>query len=265
MPSISLSNTIVTSALLCQIGLVVVLYRRKLIRLYPLFFSYLLANIIEDSCTFFIFHYLSPSGPEYWRFYFVSTVLDYILQIMVLWEVGRNVLRPSKGFVPLPVRRLATVAVLAAIVVAISFTPLASVLQSADARGPLVQVTVVLASLKIILFLAIAASTHVLGISWKSHVLQLASGLAFFGAISLLVQLSSRHVTQDAAYVAHMSRLNEIQSIAWLVTLLFWLWALSRNEAPRKDFTPQMEEVLVTIAQSAKRTRLAVTRSTDRR
>jgi hypothetical protein len=56
-----------------------------------------------------------------------------------------------------------------------------------------------------------------------------------------------------------------IQTMAYMGTLVFWIWAFSRNEAPRKDFTPQMQEVLVTIAESAKRTRLAVTRSGDRR
>jgi hypothetical protein len=45
--------------------------------------------------------------------------------------------------------------------------------------------------------------------------------------------------------------------------LISWIWAFSRNEAPRKDFTPQMQEVLVTIAGAAKRTRLAVTRSAE--
>src|ERR1700761_6370647 len=129
------------------------------------------------------------------------------------------------------------------------------------------QVTLGLAILKLLSFAALAGFAQVLGIGWKSHVLQLATGLAFYAAASLFIQISSSHVlTSDPKdYIAHLSRLMRIQSLAYNGTLAFWIWAFSRNESPRKDFTPQMQEVLVTIAESAKRTRLSVTRSNERR
>jgi hypothetical protein len=118
--------------------------------------------------------------------------------------------------------------------------------------------------LKLLLFAGMAGFAQFLGISWKSLVLQLASALAFYGAVSLLVQLSSSHLpSTNSSYNAHLVRLAQIQSGAYNLMLIFWIWAFSRNEAPRKDFTPQMQEVLVTIAGAAKRTRLAVTRSAD--
>jgi hypothetical protein len=115
-----------------------------------------------------------------------------------------------------------------------------------------------------LLFAGMAGFAQFLGIGWKSRVLQLASALAFYGAISVLVQLSSSHLSSiNPSYNAHLVGLAQIQSAAYILTLVFWTWAFSRNEAPRKDFTPQMQEVLVTIAGAAKRTRLAVTRSAD--
>jgi hypothetical protein len=134
-------------------------------------------------------------------------------------------------------------------------------------REILIRISLLLAVLKILLFVTLAVFAQVLGIGWKSHILQLASGFAFYGAVSLMVQLSSTRVagTDESSYVVHLTRLAQIQSAAYNFTLIFWIWAFSRNEAPRKDFTPQMQEVLVTIAESAKRTRLAVTRSGDRR
>jgi hypothetical protein len=129
----------------------------------------------------------------------------------------------------------------------------------------IVRISLVLAVLKILLFVALAAFAQFLGIGWRNHVLQLATGFAFYGAISLSVQLSSSHVPAGPLYLQHIIILNTIQAAAYLATLLFWIWAFSRNDAPRKDFTPQMQEVLVTIAQSAKRTRLAVTRGSEHR
>jgi hypothetical protein len=120
--------------------------------------------------------------------------------------------------------------------------------------------------LKLLLFAGMAGFAQFLGIGWRSRVLQLASALAFYGAVSLLTQLSSSHLSSgDPSYNAHLVRFAQIQSVAYNFMLIFWIWAFSRNEASRKDFTPQMQEVLVTIAGAAKRTRLAITRSGDHR
>jgi hypothetical protein len=118
-----------------------------------------------------------------------------------------------------------------------------------------------------LLFAVLAGFSQLLGIGWKNRVFQLATGFALFGVASLFVQLAIRRLpmTPYSIYVSHFVLLTQIQSAAYNLTLIFWIWAFSRNEEPRKDFTPQMQEVLVTIAQSAKRTRLAVTRSNDRR
>ena len=253
----------VAAGLLLQAWLCIVMYRKGLARLYPIFFIYLLLNLAEDPIGWS----LNIDTLAYERYYFIVTILDYILQLFVLFEISRNVLRPSRRSIPLPIAPIATVGILLCAIVAASFS---RQVQSAG-FGELVQVslkiTFGLAILKILLFGALAGFAQVLGIGWKNHVLQLATGLAFYAGVSLLVQISTNHVpTGDKqAYISHLVVLTQIQSAAYNLTLIFWIWAFSRNEAPRKDFTPQMQEVLVTIAQSAKRTRLAVTRSTDRR
>jgi hypothetical protein len=249
--------------LLLQASLCVVIVRKGLARLYPIFLIYLVLSLAMDSLGWA----WAGNGIAYRRFYFIATVLDYVLQLLIVFEIGINVLRPSRRSIPFPIRPIATVALLLCAIVAASFSP------PVQAAGPehlievFLKVTLSLAVLKLLLFAALAGFAQVLGIGWKSHVLQLATGLAFFAGVSLLVQIGSSHVsTADGpAYMLHLSRLNQIQSIAYILTLVFWTWAFSRNEAPRKDFTPQMQEVLVTIAETAKRTRLSVTRGTDRR
>jgi hypothetical protein len=261
MPVLTFPNVIVTAAIVLQAALAATMLRRGLARAYPVFLLYLCLNLIEDPSGLL----LSSHTPAIYRhFYFVVTVLDYVLQLFVLWEIATNVFQRDKGLIPLPLARLATLGVLTSLLVALSFSPGIGVLASVNSVVVLFRITLVLAVLKILLFAALAAFAQLLGISWKNHVLQLASGFAFYGAASLLVQLSISHTPAGGQYAPHLFALNEVQSGAYLTTLLFWIWAFSRNEAPRKDFTPQMQEVLVTIAQSAKRTRLAVTRGSDR-
>jgi hypothetical protein len=259
MPAQTFTNVLATAVILMQAVLAGTIVRRGLSRSYPIFLLYLCLNLIEDPSAII----LSSRSPDLYRhFYFVVTVLDYILQLFILWEIARNVFRPAKGVTPLPVKRLAAVGLLVCLLILASFSPRITLIATLDS---LTRITLVLAILKIVLFGVLAGFAQLLGIGWRNHVLQLASGFAFFGAASLLVQLSNSHTPPGAEYLLHRAALNEIQSGAYLATLLFWIWAFSRNEAPRKDFTPQMQEVLVTIAQSAKRTRLAVTRGSDRR
>jgi hypothetical protein len=256
-------NSISIAAGLClQATVCVVLFRKGLARLYPLFVIYLVVNLAEDPLGLFWNGY----STGYRRYYFVATVLDYVLQLLIVFEIGKNVLRPSKRSIPFPILPVATVAVLVCALIAASFSRQVQTVGTGNLIQMSVKVTLGLAILKLLLFAALAGFAQVLGIGWKSHVLQLATGLAFFAGVSLLVQISSSHVSVvNPNYMHHLDRLAQIQSAAYNFTLIFWIWAFSRNEAPRKDFTPQMQEVLVTIAESAKRTRLAVTRSGDRR
>jgi hypothetical protein len=262
MRFLTIDTVSVTAGLILQAGLALVLIRRSLARFYPVFLLYLFLNLVEDPLGWAL-----QGSQAYLRYYFVVTILDYILQLLILVEIARNVIRPAKRSIPFPIAPVATVGILLCLLVAVSFSPQIQLIGLDHTREVLIRVSILLAILKILLFVILAVFAQVLGIGWKSHVLQLASGFAFYGAVSLLVQLSSTHIAEAdrSTYIVHLTRLAQIQSAAYNGTLVFWIWAFSRNEAPRKDFTPQMQEVLVTIAQSAKRTRLSVTRSTDHR
>jgi hypothetical protein len=101
-----------------------------------------------------------------------------------------------------------------------------------------------------------------LGITWKNHLVRLAAGLAFYSAVSVVVQLTLSHLPQSnhALYNSDYSLLSRTQVIAYLGTLAFWVWAFLQKDAPRREFTPQMEKILVTIAQTAQRNRVSLSR-----
>lgn len=249
--------------LLLQASLCIVIFRKGLVRLYPIFVIYLLLNLAEDALGLT----WNLGSDAYRRYYFVATILDYVLQLLIVFEIGKNVLRPAKRSIPFPIAPVATIGILICTLIAASFTPQVQSIGDENLFQFSMRVTLGLAVLKLLLFAALAGFAQVLGIGWKSHVLQLATGLAFYAGVSLLIQIASSHVSisDHEAYLSHLGKLMKVQSAAYNITLAFWIWAFSRNEAPRKDFTPQMQEVLVTIAGAAKRTRLAVTRSADHR
>jgi hypothetical protein len=261
MQHLTIDGVLVVVALGAHAALAYMMIRKRSGTEYPILLTYMFFNIAIDSSG-----WLLQNASFYMKFYFTGTVLDYLFQFLIILEIGRNVFRPSKRSLPFKLWPIVTAGILICAIVAATFSPQTRANGNDGTTHLLVQVTLGLAILKLLLFAGMAGFAQFLGIGWKDRVLRLASGLAFYGAVSLIVQLSSSHVSSASpGYRQHLIALAQIQTAAYVSTLIFWIWAFSRNEAPRKDFTPQMQEVLVTIAESAKRTRLAVTRSTDRR
>jgi hypothetical protein len=256
MQHVTVDGVLGTVTLLAEAAIACLMVKRGSRRDYPILLTYMFFNLAIDPLA-----WLLQNTGIYMKFYFTGQVLDYLLQLLIILEIGRNVLRPSKRSLPFRLWPVVTGGILVCAIVAATFSPQT---QSASNTAVLLRVTLGLAILKLLLFAGMAGFAQFLGIGWKSRVLQLASALAFYGAASLLVQLSSSHLPSTSpSYTAHLVRFAQIQSGAYNLMLIFWIWAFSRNEAPRKDFTPQMQEVLVTIAGAAKRTRLAVTRSAE--
>ena len=106
MRYLTADSVLLALGLLLQALLVVVLFRQRLAKLYPIFLIYLLLNLIEDPLGLFLAG--SPAHAQaYIRFYFVATVLDYVLQILILAEIAWNVLRPSRRSLPFPIAPVA--------------------------------------------------------------------------------------------------------------------------------------------------------------
>jgi hypothetical protein len=111
-----------------------------------------------------------------------------------------------------------------------------------------------MALLRLGIFAAIAFFAQMLGISWKNHVLQLATGLAFYSTVSLIVAT----IQSSMGLTNQFHPLGQIQVASYLGTLAFWVWSFVRQEAPRKEFSPQMQNFLLSIAGTTRSARIAV-------
>src|ERR1700743_21166 len=119
MHFLTVDNVSLVAALVLQAALAFTLIRRGLAKFYPVFLLYMLLNLVEDPVGWA----LQGSIPLYLRYYFVVTILDYVLQLLILLEVARNVIRPSKRSIPFPVAPVAIVGVLLCALIAASFSP----------------------------------------------------------------------------------------------------------------------------------------------
>jgi hypothetical protein len=107
--------------------------------------------------------------------------------------------------------------------------------------------------LRMLIFVATAGFAQLLGVGWKNKVLQLATALSFYSAVSLIVSLVER-------YSGRSKELDGLVSVAFTLELAFLVWVFTTKEVRRREFSPQMEQFLVTLAGRAKLARTALVR-----
>jgi hypothetical protein len=235
--------------LVAEIALFVVLIVRRQYKTFPIFTFYMGFSLLYDLGLSVVM----VSSPNIGRSLALGLLpLQYLIELGVLLEIAWNVLRPVHMSLPRGSIRVFIGAVALALLLG---TLLAWHLDQTgrkveDFRGPL-DLTVGL--LRMLIFAVTAGFAQLLGIGWKNKVLQLATALSFYSAVDLVVSLVQRYtgVSQD---------LEEIRAIAFALELGFLVWAFTTKEVRRREFSPQMEQFLVTLAGRAKLARTALVR-----
>jgi len=105
-----------------------------------------------------------------------------------------------------------------------------------------------------LIFVVTAGFAQVLGIGWKNKVLQLATALSFYSAVDLILSLVQSHFGPSRS-------LEQIRSVNYLLELCFFVWVFTTKEVRRREFSPQMEQFLVTLAGRAKLARTTLVRT----
>lgn len=113
--------------------------------------------------------------------------------------------------------------------------------------------------LRIAFFLALAATSQVLAIDWRDRELQVATGLGFYSLLCLSGSVLHAHQIVPRHYY---HAVDQVVSMSYLLSLIYWVRCYCRADAPRRQFTPQMEKFIVTLAGEAhaQRVRLADSR-----
>ncbi|HVJ09151.1 MAG TPA: hypothetical protein VM554_12285 [Acidisarcina sp.] len=237
--------------------LIVAIFSRGLHRTFPIFTGYLISALVTDPLLYWV-HSQFPT--RYFDSYFAMNGVDYLFQLALLFEIGANIVRPVRKSLPAGVVWLLAGFLVAAATVTAIFAFYSTPHSLSHLGVIFVKMNLGMAVLRLGIFVSIAAFAQMLGIGWKSHVLQLATGLAFYSAISLIVASA-----QSSTGLTHLFHpLAQIQVASYVGTLAFWIWSFAREEAPRKEFSPQMENFLLSIAGSTRSERLALQAGIDK-
>jgi hypothetical protein len=236
--------------LVAEISLFVVLVVRRQYKLFPVFTLSIAFNLLNNVgvgallVAYSVHVAVSVS--------LALLPLEYLLDLAVLLEITWNVLRPVRTSLPHGSVRAFVAAValalLGGVLMANHFGDSGNKIQ--DVKVPL-DLTVGL--FRMLIFAATAGFAQLLGIGWRNKVLQIATGLSFYSAVDLIVSLVAR-------YSGDSRGLESVRVAAVTFELGFFVWVFTTKEVPRREFSPQMEQFLVTLAGRAKLARTALVR-----
>ena len=249
------------SALLQAVVIGLLAYR-KFYKKLPLFFFYLIWLLIISGASVATAH--SYSDEVLQKIFVFADIFDAAFMFCVLVELSMSVLSPIRSALPSwTVYGVAGIMMIAfAVIWPFAKPPGFKTLDSLSR----IQVHVDMANsvLPIVFFLALAAGSRWLSLSWRDRELQIGTGLGIFALASLSVTLLKMNVgtaTDQAIHTYHM--LDQAQAVSYVVAMLYWLVSFAQKVPERREFTPQMENFLLALAGNARTTRMAMRDSSD--
>src|ERR1039458_8659722 len=191
--------------------------------------------------------YLLCSKSWYARIYWSYALLDFFLQLGVIWEITRVVMRPTGSWVRDARKQFillgAAGILLAATLPWLVTPPAASLLDRLEVRGNL------FTSLVICELIAVLTRTSKsLGLGWRNHVMALGNGLTAWAVAAILVDgLHSFFGSQR-----YFGELEQARTFAYLMALGYWVVQFWLEEPARQPISPQLNAYIPALHQKIK-------------
>ena len=248
----SVDNALWLAATLGEAAVIALLFIRHVWRSLPLFCCYFAWDILSNLAAFTI---LQRHPQIYFSTYVVTAALDSALQLSVLIELAWSVLRPLRS--SLSRRSLIVVAALV-FVAGAAIWPFASLpsLVHVASKEFLVyaQLQQTVSILRILFFLVLASGSQWLSIGWRDRELQVATGLGIYSLVSVIASMLQGHLTT----ASQLQTLNRFVVASYLCSLVYWTASFAQKETVRREFTPQMQSLLLAVAGAARTTRVSL-------
>ncbi|HVZ84735.1 MAG TPA: hypothetical protein VG893_13760 [Terracidiphilus sp.] len=246
----SLENALWLAGIVTKAALIALLFYRRAWRTLPVFSIYCVWDLLLDATNVAVRHFI-PSA--YLNVYLAEIAIDSVLQFCVLVELSWSVLRPIRASLP-----RAALVVIAGMILAVGVAIWPFSNMTTAEMLPMMRVLIHLmqtvAILRVIFFLALAGCSQLLSLSWKDRELQVVTGLGIFSIVSLGVAMLQTH---NPSY-AHYSYLIQFEVGSYIFSILYWVVSFAQKEPERKEFTPQMEHLLLAMAGVARADRAAL-------
>lgn len=230
-------------------------------RTLPVFLVYSIWTLAADLGDYAVLHF---DKPAYFNVYFLTKIVDSVLQFSVLVEVAWSVFRPFRA--SLPRQTFWVLGLLLTIAGAIVW-PFAK--DAAFARLPfqwqlMGRFEQTDSILRVVIFLILAGCSQLLSIGWRDRELQIATGMGFYSLVGLAVAGLQAHLgIAQQNHLQHFKELDQLLVAGYIGSLAYWVFSFAQKEAVRREFSPQMQGLLLAVAGVARGSRVSLTNSSS--
>jgi hypothetical protein len=175
----------------------------------------------------------------YFHFYWTTVLIEFVLQLGVVWEIARIVMRPTGTWVRDAKRTFlfwgGIGIVLAAALPWLVSPPAPTFLARLEVRGNL------FTSLVICELIAVVTRTSKsLGLGWRNHVMALGNGWTAWAVIAILVDGLHSYFGAERDFPL----LEHVRMFVWLAALGYWNVQFWLEEPARQPISPELSEYI---------------------
>lgn len=250
----SLDTILWLSGSVAEAAVIGLLVYRRAYRTFPIFFAYSIWTLVGALGAYAVDHQYRSDHSALVTAYIVEMVVDSALLFGVLVELAWSILRPVRASLPRILLVVISVLILAlggAIWPFVAFPAGANLSWGIATLSHMQQTFQVL---RVLVFLALAGCSQLLSIGWRDRELQIATGLGFTSLVGLAVAMIHAHESTWAQY-KHM---NQLVIASYLCSLVYWMYSFAQQEEQRREFSPQMQTMLLAVAGAAKSARIGM-------
>jgi hypothetical protein len=227
-------------SLLGHIVLLAVLIIRRRVAIFPIFTTWISANILRTVILYFTLRF--GSSDAYFYSYWTLAIVDLTLQLAVTLELASHIFRPLGAWAPDSRRiftALAAVSVLVASVLTWLAIPTTRTLRLAIViRGNFFS-SVILSEL----FVCMIALSVTMGLPWRTHVARLAQGLGVFSVFGILTEAAHSYFGTPHGNQTYRL-LSRIRIEIYLCALVYWIVTLAIKEPEPRKLPEQLHQEL---------------------
>ncbi len=236
-----LDNTLIVASGLCDASLCAVFLRKSRIRNYPALLAFVVADLISSP----LFYLLRSSAnfKLYTQVYMAYAIASFLLQLAILYEVARHVLRPNEKWTREALKRVFLVGTLGALMAL-----LATLLIQPEGRPSpdinQLRADVFTGLLTCELVIAMMLASGRVGLGWRNHVMAIGQGLMVWALVSSTAEGAAAYLGPQSPY---LNAFYLCRVFAYLGVVSYWCISLWHEEPARKPISPAFRKYVLAL------------------
>lgn len=237
----SVENLLIMMGIVAEAAFIAVFVWRRTYRSLPVFFCYIVWGLAGD-CTVLFLRSQMPSHSLF--SYEVETYIDSLFQYLVLIELAWSILRPIQSLLPKGFLPGISLTIISSAVLAWPLTGMNEMSGFPPQLLIALHAQRTFAILRVLFFLALVCCSQFLRIGWRDRELQAATGLGFYSLVSLAGTLVHSHQIHGLQYYY----VDLAVASSYLLSLVYWIYSFAQPETARREMTPEMQDLLLRMA-----------------